>query len=121
LFPVANAFSCNFPTDTLSIGGNRVLSRSFMKDATNLHAEVDSVPIQDLERYQSHSTNFAIQLPADNIVGAPGATLCSPSVADGIYIMLAPLTPGVHTIHLHAEFPASDFFVDVTYHLTVSA
>ena len=42
------------------------------------------------------------------------------SVADGIYIMLAPLSPGAHTIRFRVDFPASGFSIDTTYNLTIS-
>jgi hypothetical protein len=116
-FPVANAFSCTDPGGTASFGQNRVVSRSSLKDARNLRAEVDGVAIQQLQRYQAHSTNFNIVLPNDNIFGVP-AGVCTNAAADGIYIMLAPFTPGAHTIHFHAEFTGGP--TDVTYNLTVS-
>ena len=50
-----------------------------------------------------------LDLPADNIFGAPGGTGSPPylSVADGWVALLHPLTPGTHTIALDisGEFP----------------
>jgi hypothetical protein len=43
-------------------------------------------------------------------------------VDDGIYLMLAPLKPGLHTIHITSASTGSllgEFALDVTYHLTV--
>jgi hypothetical protein len=52
------------------------------------------------------------------VIGAP-----QPGVADGYWIMLAPLKVGQHTLHFTGteEFPEWDwaFTVDVTYYLTV--
>ncbi|HZM15076.1 MAG TPA: hypothetical protein VFE28_03665 [Candidatus Krumholzibacteria bacterium] len=49
------------------------------------------------------------------VTGAP-----QPAVVDGFWIMLAPLPPGVHTLHFHSELPDfGGFMVDVTYNLTV--
>ena len=56
------------------------------------------------------------------------AGLTSPSVADGYWLMLNPLTPGSHTIHFTGGLTLStakgdpfdfDFRLDITYNLTV--
>jgi hypothetical protein len=39
---------------------------------------------------------------------------------DGYYLMLAPLSPGSHTVHFGGEAPALNFTIDVTYHITVN-
>jgi hypothetical protein len=46
--------------------------------------------------------------------GLPVPGIYGPSIQDGIYLMLAPLSKGQHTIHFTAGT-----FLDVTYHLTV--
>jgi hypothetical protein len=47
----------------------------------------------------------------------PGDMTIYPAVADGVYLMLAPLKPGKHTIHFIASAPGLD--VNVTYDITV--
>jgi S1-C subfamily serine protease len=45
------------------------------------------------------------------------------AVVDGVYVMLAPLSKGQHTIHFHGEAPLSPtatFILDVTYQLRVT-
>jgi hypothetical protein len=42
-----------------------------------------------------------------------------PAVADGWWILLKPLPPGVHTINFSAEFPAFQFELGANYTLTV--
>jgi hypothetical protein len=93
--------------------------------------------------YRAPSPWFSYTLPADNVGqffrcdfpagttppmvdGHPGAT------ADGIYLMLAPLSPGTHVIHFGGELdiPASpppappagpiDFIQNINYTITVS-
>ncbi len=52
----------------------------------------------------------------------PGGTTIYPAVADGLYLMLAPLSPGRHTIHfVGMAGPSGSPFVvdDVTYDITV--
>jgi hypothetical protein len=57
-------------------------------------------------------------LPDNNLFGAPAGTT-SLSVADGVYVMLAPLSAGPHVIHFKGQIPDFNFFIDITYHLTV--
>ena len=111
--PVANAFcSAEGTADQM-----RACAKGIMDGATNVRAEVDGVPIHDLQRYRVQSPIFDLTLPADNIFGAP-AGVYSPTASDGVYLMLAPLSRGQHTVHVHAEFPGPSV-VDVTYNLTV--
>lgn len=89
---------------------------------------IDGVPLKNLDRYRVQSPLFEFgPLPNPNIFGlTPGAT--SPAVADGFYILLAPLSVGQRTIHFSgkAVFTAAEdgfdltFILDVTYHITVA-
>ena len=46
----------------------------------------------------------------------------APIVGDGIYIMLAPLAAGEHTVHFHGRLPDfGNFTLDILYHLTVGS
>jgi hypothetical protein len=47
------------------------------------------------------------------------AGVYSPSVDDGYYALLKPLSLGNHTLHVHAEIPSQSFVLDVTYNLIV--
>jgi hypothetical protein len=51
---------------------------------------------------------------------APGTY---PFFSDGYWVMLAPLSAGTHTIHLHGLAPVPEwewtFETEVTYHVTV--
>jgi hypothetical protein len=52
-----------------------------------------------------------------------GGTRIYPAVADGVYIMLAPLKPGKHTIHtvgIVGPIPAPYVELDLTYEITVT-
>jgi len=53
----------------------------------------------------------------ENIFGAPAGTN-TPGAGDGVYIMLAPLTPGQHTLHIHAD-AGGGTQIDALYHLTI--
>jgi hypothetical protein len=90
--------------------------------ASDLSLTIDGVPMQDLVRYRAESPAFHIEdtdllddlevpISADNL-----------AVADGYWIMLAPLPVGEHTIHFTADGPVfGPFALDVTYHITVVA
>jgi hypothetical protein len=123
--PVANVFWSAEGTASQM----RRNSRESMDSATNLQAEVDGIAVEHLQRYRVKSPTFTLTLPEDNVFGGPSAGVpagqYSPTAADGIYLMLAPLPPGAHTIHVHAQFPGTGgnppSITDVTYNLTVSA
>ena len=112
-------------------------------DASTFSAAIDGVPVQNLSDYRALSPLFCTSLaiigiytPEDLVATCPGGTSnpnCTdlpnpaehfgpedgfgPAIADGIWLMLAPLKPGVHTIRFTAS--RSDFSLDVTYNITV--
>lgn len=85
-----------------------------------LSLEVDGSPVlsdKNLHKYRCISDIFDYSFPVNNMAGQP-AGVYYPTVADGYYIMLKPLSPGSHTVHFTASTP-SGFSLDVTYKLTV--
>jgi hypothetical protein len=84
----------------------------------DLEATIDGVAIQSIERYIHTSPLFEFTVPDDNILGVEAGT--GQSISNGAHLMLAPLTPGEHTIHLHGSYPDLDFTVDTNYHITVT-
>lgn len=124
----SNGDGCSDPTfggDT--IVGVRRCAESYENGVT-VTAEIDGVSVRDIaERYRVQSPAYSFTLPADNVLKAttssthhyPKGTYF-PSVNDGYYLMLAPLSPGFHLIHFHGiGSPGSGFTLDVTYHLMV--
>jgi hypothetical protein len=101
-------------------GGNeeelRACAQAFILH--DLEATIDGVAIQNIEAYIHTSPLFEFTLPADNILEVE-AGLTAQSVSYGAHLMLAPLTPGEHTIQFHASHP-DDFTVDTSYHITVT-
>ncbi len=93
---------------------------------TSLSCEVDGVPVQFLETYRYQTPEmFSLTVPEDNVfdlwipdVDTPAGTYY-PSVADGYYLMLAPLPVGPHTIHWHGEIPEIGYYPDLTYNITI--
>ncbi|MBI4583834.1 MAG: hypothetical protein HY717_07405 [Planctomycetes bacterium] len=65
---------------------------------------------------RGRSPVFTFNAPADNVLFIPGP-VSGESVSDGVWLFLAPLSRGSHTIHFEVSFPG--FPLDVTYHLTI--
>jgi hypothetical protein len=94
-------------------------------DNTSGHfAEIDTVPVNNLDAYRVQSPLFEFgPLPAHNFfdffgLPAPAGTT-SPSVDAGVYVLLAPLKVGTHTVHFRGTFDGLGFSIDTTYIITV--
>jgi hypothetical protein len=101
-------------------GGNeeelRACAQAFVPE--DMEASIDGVEIKNLSQYISTSPLYEFVVPDDNIFGVPGGTTAQ-SVSYGAYLMLAPLTPGKHTIHTHGAY-GDDFTADRNFELTVT-
>jgi hypothetical protein len=122
----------------------RPLVAPFIDAATGLAVEVDGVPLQNLEQYRVESPLFCTPLDLYGIETAEdleAADICpagesvpvcytpnpdelfgtydgfGPAMADGYWIMLAPLSVGEHTIQFDAR--SGDFVLNITYYLTI--
>lgn len=84
---------------------------------TDLFAEIDGVPLGDLNDYRATSSQFTFTAdPALSAISDPCITgTPQPGVAIGYWLFLAPLPPGEHTLH----FGAPSWGQDITYNLTV--
>jgi hypothetical protein len=127
-FPVINSVNINTPNvcrqvGNLSVSELRAMSAALIDGATNLSVTVDGVQIRKLRRVQSEV--FAVALPEDNVFISPcfplpvPASVYSPAVDDGFYVLLDPLPVGSHTLRFHAESFAGVLQQDITYNLTV--
>ena len=91
-----------------------------------LHASIDGVDVPDLFSHREASGSFDYVLPENNIYAAFGANVpagtVSPAVADGYWLMVAPLSVGEHTINFGGVNAATtpNFTLDVTYHVNVT-
>ena len=133
-FPIAN-IECS------TIEGNGEDEKTLSECATflagfitDLEVTVDGVSLQGLDQYQVQSPLFVFgPLPDNNILESFGldapAGATSPAVSDGVFLMLAPLCAGSHTIHFTGALTLSvangdpfdlDFRLDITYHVTVA-
>jgi hypothetical protein len=98
---------------------------------SGLYAKIDGVPVSNLDSAnppyracaapvsQCSAPSFDITLPGDNLFGIPAGPY-GPAVADGAYLLLAPLTPGRHTITFGGTL-SNGFSQDITYNLVVSS
>lgn len=131
-FPVINAEwsvaegPCPFlDVDTTTEAGLRACTVAVADHITVVEASVDGIPLQNLappaSPYRVQSPLFTFDAVVGNGVVPPGV---SNAVADGYWIMLAPLSAGQHTLYFKGVAPFPEFgftFVtDVTYHLTIA-
>jgi hypothetical protein len=131
-FPLVNAVDIHVPgdgLDTPELLRDDLLS--LFGPIKELHASVDGVSVSNLDPkstpyracaggHQMCAAAFSVTLPGQNLFGVP-AGLYSPAVADGFYLMVAPLSASEHTINFGGSgfFAKKKFFQDITYHLTV--
>ena len=98
----------------------RSFAAGFIDGAANMAVEVDGLSLGDVSSFRGTSDLFLLDIDPSWQAADPCVTGDpQPAVVDGFWMMLAPLAPGAHTLHFHAEIPAFDFAVDVTYNLTV--
>ena len=125
LYPIINSL-CWRPGDSDTEAGLRTCAAQLVNAATNLQTEVDGASVQGVQRFRTQSPLFQFTVPGPknhNILGI-SPPLTRDGVADGYWIMLAPLSAGNHVVHFHGEIPDGlgpgvPFVVDVTYRLTV--
>ena len=87
-----------------------------------LDVTIEDVALRNVRDYRASSPQpFAIIYPENSVVGVPSGTYF-PQVADGYWLMLAPLAIGEHTIRIHVRAPGTVFGLiefEVVTHLTV--
>ena len=95
-------------------------------DPQLLEVRVDNAQVKNVDQYRVTSPVFSAFFPEkailpDSIV--PGGTVPhgshGPLISDGYFVLLKPLSPGSHTIHLKGV-ANNGFAVEVTYRLTVT-
>lgn len=117
-FPIINV--ALWPPDCVEEEDCRELVTGIMDLVDVLEVTVDGVPLQDLEQYRADSAPFTIEV-ADGLqdfgFGEPG--VFQPAVSDGFWVMLAPLSPGLHEISFRGGVTSFPFETEVTYDLHV--
>jgi hypothetical protein len=147
LFPVLNDEFDNLgcPNTSYSADQLTTAAKTGIDDIVpgSMSATIDNVAVSGLtdshSAFRAPSPFFSYTLPADNIgpiFGCsfpPGKTPPAPgAIADGVYLMLAPLSVGTHTIHFGGELnvpnnptpPAPlgpvDFIQNINYTITIT-
>ena len=129
-FPLANAWADNTgcPSYTTFTAQELAdMAKGFVDSAGAITCTIDGVPVQGVanaaqSRYRVGPQVFKYTLAqTDNILanyfGATciaDGTVVTPAAEDGVYLMVAPLPAGSHTIHFTVQG-----FLDITYVLTV--
>jgi len=83
-----------------------------------LSLTVDGQALPNPQSYLEKSNLFPVNLPQGNLFGVPPQVL-PPSVDEGYYAFVEPLTPGTHTVHFSASSSACGVTENATYNLTV--
>src|SRR5262252_4398478 len=84
-----------------------------------LQIQVDGQPQANTLSLLEKSVVFSVNLPPGNVFGVP-PQLLSPSVDEGWYSFVEPLSPGTHTLRVNASTAAcGGFSENVTYTLNV--
>lgn len=100
----------------------RAICAAAVDQIAEVACSVDGQELQNLEDYRVQSPAFEYVLPDNNIFQAWGIPVPAgtyyPGVADGHYVVLAPLSAGEHTIHIFADLGAWGTS-EVTFHLTI--
>jgi len=122
-FPILNTECSTVEPDPFH-GDNeaelRACANGFIDPVVGLFLEIDGVPVGNLAQYRVQSPMFTFVAPEPNVLFVPGP-VSGQSVADGYYVLLAPLRKGQHTLHFGGTFPQfGPFTLDITYHLTVT-
>ena len=92
-------------------------------DNVILTARVDGKSVSNLTDQRVQPPVIVVTWPEGNFAGVPPATY-TPNVADGYWLMLEPLSVGVHTISFRGEITGGPFTGTingpVTYVLTIN-
>jgi hypothetical protein len=119
-FPIVNAFYCADPGEPPERRTEQYVRSqvdSVEDAAQNLSATINGLAVTDLRRYFEESVLFSIDLPANNIFGAP-AGIYEPCADAGYYLFVPPLPVGEHTIHFTGTL--AGLSLDVIYQITVA-
>jgi hypothetical protein len=133
-FPIANQFWVNLPDygDDPWSDAWEAFARAYIAEmldgivnntANPITCEVDGQEIKNLQTFRCQTPDdgeCTITAPENNIWGWLPAGTYGPCVDVGVYLMLAPLSAGQHTIRFTATGPDNSWSLDVTYDLTIS-
>ena len=127
-FPIANNFQAQHPNvwteEELRQFVNNCMNKALVRSTMFLTVDGQPVPIS-IKKQRADTPLFTFFLPADNIFGVPAYAGKYEAVADGVWVLLSPLSKGTHTITFGGNFPnnpeqcGGPFSQNNTYILTV--
>jgi hypothetical protein len=97
----------------------RTCANDLLDLVSDVYAEVDGRSVNDLDAYRVESPLFRWgPLPANNVLGAPTGT-SSDAVSSGYFLMLPPLSVGVHQVIVRATIDDFGLGVDTEFIINV--
>jgi hypothetical protein len=78
----------------------------FYLPVSDVQASLDGKVLTDIDQYQVTTPATSYTLPEDNVYGLPPGTT-GQFVLRGHFIIITPLSPGEHTIHIQDEYAGS--------------
>ena len=115
----SGAFDCEPTAPGLcNLNTLRALAAAFADNPTTLEVVVDGHPLKNVGDQRVQSPVFSLTYPEGAVFGLPSGT-STPNLADGYWLLLAPLSAGAHTIQI-TGVGNSGFGGKVTYHLTIA-
>lgn len=121
----AGAFDCDpsvpgVPCDVPAL--QATAAANVEADDLIMEVVIDNVPVKNVRGYRTRSpAPFPITYPENSVTGLP-AGIYYPQIADGYWLMLAPLRKGGHEIDMHVTAPTTSngpLEFDETLHITV--
>jgi hypothetical protein len=110
----------------LSVEELRDQAAGIVDNPIELHASIDGIEVPNLLEHRAISPVFSFFYEiADNFHtwafnGQPITGLIDPVIADGYWLMVEPLPPGVHTLHFGGKLRNGTFIpADIIDHITV--
>ena len=120
----AEVCQCDLPREEMIAVFYSALDWAVTNTVAELRASVDGQPLQELFQYRATSPRaFVGQYPENSIISIYPEIGTDPGVldtivADGYWLMLAPLKKGEHVVTFGGTYAWGDS-LDVTYHITV--
>jgi hypothetical protein len=105
-FPIVNAECSSLeapPFYGATPAERSACAKAWIDHVTDLSATIDGAPVPNPADFRVQTGDFPFSVPDDNVLGVQGPASGFAS-GDGYYLMLKPLPPGVHTIHITGTF-----------------
>jgi hypothetical protein len=114
-----SVFDCEPTAPGLRLINNlRALAAEFADNPKALEITIDGFQMRNLNSFRVQSPIFPVTYPEGAVFGIPKGTYTL-SNSDGFWLLVAPLPPGKHSIHVRGVSNAG-FVADVIWSLTVS-